>query len=421
MEEININETTLKNEQALLGLALQDKEIAIGIFKVVNENDFYYSKHKIIAKLIKKLTKTEIDLVQLLLEAQKQNVLLEIGGEVYIVELNETAINAKNWKFYAKQVKQQSLERKKQELSILIKNNPEKDLYVKELVKTQEEIDKLQIVQVDLRDWANSLRREIFTNKNIIHTGYNGIDQSAMAGGDLVVVAARPGVGKSILAANVLNNFLKQNKKCLVYTTEMTPEQYMLRQICIYANLWYFGFRNGYAQDQDKENLDEATTEFTDKYKDLLIYSPTLRPSSDDIKREIAEYEPEVVILDNLSSVKLTSKNTNKPDKIGEFLEEVKEVIVDKKLLCIVVCHINRTAEKEDGNNEPILSNLKDSSKIEELANKVIIMWPSEKSTLTEMAINWKYSKDRDGLGGFGLLMVNKNFLTMRDANDTKG
>ena len=103
--------------------------------------------------------------------------------------------------------------------------------------------------------------------------------------------------------------------------------------------------------------------------------------------------------------------------KIGEFLEEVKEIIVDKKLLCIIVCHINRTVEQE-GNSEPVLSNLKDSSKIEELANKVIIMWPSKESTVTEMAVNWKYSKDRDGLGGFGRFMINKNFLIMRDGNE---
>jgi replicative DNA helicase len=233
-----------------------------------------------------------------------------------------------------------------------------------------------------------------------------------MTGGDLVVVAARPGVGKSIFAANILNSFLEQGYKCLVYTTEMTPEQYMLRQVCIFRKLWYFGFRNGYATDEDKVHLDEATTDFTEKYKNLLVYSRIQRPSSADVQREIDEHKPNIVILDNLSSVKLTSKAQNKTEKIGEFLEEVKETIVDKKLLCILVCHINRTAEQE-GDGEPILSNLKDSSKIEELANKVIIMWPAEPTPI-EMVVNWKYSKDRDGLGGFGRFFINKNFLTMR-------
>lgn len=412
-------ESTQINEQALLGLAMNNPEIAHAIFSLVNPEDFYYDKHKKIAKIIKKLAGPQLDLLQIVLEAKKQNVLYEIGGEAYLADLGNTALNARNWKFYAKTVKQASLERDKQVLSVRIKENPNNEEYVKRLVKIQSQIDGLGVEQVDLRDWANNLRRDIFAKKTIIRTGYRGLDESAMTGGDLIVVAARPGVGKSIFTANVLNNFLKDGRRCLVYTTEMTPEQYMLRQICIYSRLWYFGFRNGYASDEEKEQLDEATTEFTDYYKNLLTYSPTLRPSSSDILREIEEYQPEIVILDNLSSVKLTSKANSKTEKIGEFLEELKEIVVDKKLLCIIVCHINRNVEQE-GNTEPILSNLKDSSKIEELANKVIIMWPSTDSTITEMAVNWKYSKDRDGLGGFGRFMINKNFLIMRDEDDNK-
>lgn len=407
-----------KNEQALLGLIMDNPEIAIATFSIVSPDDFYFESHKHIARIIKSIAGPGLDLLQIVLEAKRLDVLDKIGGEAYLAEIGVTAISAKNWRFYAKAVKQASLERDKQILSVHIKENPNNEEYVKRLVKIQSQIDGLGIEQVDLRDWANNLRRDIFAKKTIIRTGYKGLDESAMTGGDLIVVAARPGVGKSIFTANVLNNFLKDGRKCLVYTTEMTPEQYMLRQICIYGRLWYFGFRNGYASDEEKEQLDEATTEFTDYYKNLLTYSPTLRPSSSDILREIEEYQPEIVILDNLSSVKLTSKANSKTEKIGEFLEELKEIVVDKKLLCIIVCHINRNVEQE-GNTEPILSNLKDSSKIEELANKVIIMWPSTDSTITEMAVNWKYSKDRDGLGGFGRFMINKNFLIMRDENDT--
>ena len=412
------NQVILNNEQALLGLIMDNPEIAIATFSLVSPEDFYYDAHKKIARIVKKIAGPQLDLLQIVLEAKRNGDLESIGGEAYLANLCNIAFSAKNWRFYAKAVKQASLERKKQSLSIRIKENPNDEVYVKELVKVQSQIDGLSVEQIDLRDWANSLRKDIFAQKTIIHTGYKGLDDSAMTGGDLIVVAARPGVGKSIFTANILNNFLKQHRKCLVYTTEMTPEQYMLRQICIYARLWYFGYRNGFATDEEKEQLDEATTEFTQTYKDLLVYSPTLRPSSSDILREIEEYQPEIIILDNLSSVKLTSKASNKTEKIGEFLEELKEIVVDKKLLCIIVCHINRQAE-EDGNTEPILSNLKDSSKIEELANKVIIMWPSKESTVTEMAVNWKYSKDRDGLGGFGRFMINKNFLIMRDENDT--
>lgn len=408
---------TSKNEQALLGLIMDNPEIAIATFSIVSPEDFYYDAHKKIAQIIKKIAGPQLDILQMVLEAKKQGILEEIGGEAYLAQLNCIALNAKNWKFYAKAVKQASLERDKQKLSVRIKENPDNEGYVKQLVKIQSQIDGLGVQQIDLRDWANSLRKDIFADKTIIHTGYRGLDESAMAGGDMVIVAARPGVGKSIFTANVLNNFLQQGRRCLVYTTEMTPEQYMLRQICIYARLWYFGYRNGFASDEEKEQLDAATTEFVDNYKNILTYSPTLRPSSSDILREIEEYQPEIVILDNLSSVKLTAKSDKKTEKIGEFLEEVKEIIVDKKLLCIIVCHINRTVEQE-GNSEPVLSNLKDSSKIEELANKVIIMWPSKESTVTEMAVNWKYSKDRDGLGGFGRFMINKNFLIMRDGNE---
>lgn len=407
-----------KNEQVLLGTAMQSTEISKAIFQYLSPNDFYYSSHKTIADIIKYLSETQqVDLWQVCIEAKKRNVLWDIGGESYLAEMLETCVVATHWKHYAKLVKQASLERAKIKLSADIRNGENSEKTIKQLLTIQHKIDALDEAQIDLRDYANSLRKGIFEEKSLIRTGFAGIDSSAMTGGDMVVVAARPGVGKSIFAANVLNSFLKQGYKCLVYTTEMTPEQYMLRQICIYGKLWYFGYRNGFASDEEKEQLDVATTDFTQAYKDVLTYSQTLRPSSSDILREIEEYKPDIIVLDNLSSVKLTSKANNKTEKIGDFLEEVKEIIVDKKLLCIIVCHINRAAE-EDGNSEPVLSNLKDSSKIEELANKVIIMWPSKESTISEMAVNWKYSKDRDGLGGFGRFMINKNFLIMRDEGD---
>lgn len=406
-----------RNEQVLLGIIIQSTEISKAVFAYLSPADFYYTVHQRIADIVKTLSAIqEVDLWQVCIEAKKRNCLAEIGGETYLTELINNATIAAHWRHYAKLVKQASLERAKVKLSQQIKGEENSESTIKKLLAIQRQIDSLDDVRFDLRDYASALRKNIFEEKSLIRTGFKGLDDSAMTGGDLVVVAARPGVGKSIFAANVLNSFLDQGYKCLVYTTEMTPEQYMLRQVCIFRKLWYFGFRNGYATDEDKVHLDEATTDFTEKYKDLLIYSKIQRPSSSDVQREIDEYKPDIIVLDNLSSVKLTSKAQNKTEKIGEFLEEVKETIVDKKLLCILVCHINRTAE-QDGNDEPILSNLKDSSKIEELANKVIIMWPSE-STPIDMVVNWKYSKDRDGLGGFGRFFINKNFLTMRGPND---
>ena len=402
-----------RNEQVLLGIVLQSTEISKAVFAYLSPADFYYTVHQRIADIVKTLSAIqEVDIWQVSIEAKKRGIVEEIGGEAYLAELINYSTVAAHWRHYAKLVKQASLERVKIRLSENIKKEPENEKTIRQLVAVQRQIESLDDVQFDLRDYAHALRKSIFEEKSLIRTGFKGLDDSAMTGGDLVVVAARPGVGKSIFAANVLNSFLEQGYKCLVYTTEMTPEQYMLRQVCIFRKLWYFGFRNGYATDEDKVHLDEATTDFTEKYKNLLVYSRIQRPSSADVQREIDEYKPDIVILDNLSSVKLTSKAQNKTEKIGEFLEEVKETIVDKKLLCILVCHINRTAEQE-GDGEPILSNLKDSSKIEELANKVIIMWPAEPTPI-EMVVNWKYSKDRDGLGGFGRFFINKNFLTMR-------
>jgi replicative DNA helicase len=417
-------ETTLyavkRNEQVLLGIIIQSTEISKAVFAYLSPADFYYTIHQKIADIVKTLSAIqEVDMWQVCIEAKKRNCLAEIGGEAYLAKLISDSTIATHWRHYARLVKQASLERVKVKLSNNIKELENSEETIKKLVAVQRKIDSLDEVQFDLRDYANALRKNIFEEKSLIRTGFRGVDDSAMTGGDLVVVAARPGVGKSIFAANILNSFLDQGYKCLVYTTEMTPEQYMLRQVCIFRKLWYFGFRNGYATDDDKVRLDEATTGFTEKYKNLLIYSKTQRPSSADVKREIDEYKPDIIILDNLSSVKLTSKAQNKTEKIGEFLEEIKETIVDKKLLCILVCHINRTAEQENS-NEPVLSNLKDSSKIEELANKVIIMWPAE-STQTDMVINWKYSKDRDGLGGFGRFFINKNFLTMRGSDEKTG
>ena len=408
------------NEMCLLSFAISDEKTAKDIFANITPNDFYYPKHQKIANAIIDIQSKDgnVDIIQIALKLKDSKDLVEIGGEQYLSKILEYSIKAYNYKWYLKEIKTLSLERQKEEIANRIKQIEDNEEDINKLVKIQKQIDDIDYKRITLEDYSVSLENDVFKDREIIRTGFSGIDESSMAGGDLVVIAARPGVGKSILAANMLNRFLKDGLKCLVFTTEMTQEQYMLRQLSIYADLYFYGIRNGFASDEQKKAFMAANKSFTQRYKDLLFYSNNLRPSSSDIVQELEEIKPKVFILDNMSSIKLTSKMKNKTDMIGEYLEEIKECIVKNKILAIIICHINREADMTN-EKKPYLNNLKDSSKIEELANKVITLWPNDKIEVIPKRkyINWEYAKDRDGLGGYGVLGIDTETLYMASVN----
>lgn len=433
-----MNEDTIKiaeeNEKALLSFAITDNLLCEPIFNEIKPEDFYSYKNRIIAQTIINLMKANIpvDVIQIVLEMKRTNTLIECP-ESYLSSIMALSFKVSNWKWYLKEIKRLSLERFKEVVAKRIKQQEDSEDDIKLLARIQNDIDKLSVKEISLEDYSKSLKQELAEDRQLIRTGFMNIDKSAMAGGDWVVIAARPGVGKSILVGNMVNHFLKDGLKCLVYTTEMTQEQYLLRQVCMKYGLFFYGLRNGIADDEQKEEAIKAIDKYLTSYRDKLIYSTILRPTSDDVIREIETNKPNVVVIDNMSSVKLTSKMTNKADKIGEYMEEVKECVVKNKILGLIICHINREAEKGGGygnriqgglatyenpaNKEPNLYNLKDSGKIEELANKAILMWNDGEiiSNTNRCVINWKYAKDRDGVGGSGKLILDRDTLCMVD------
>lgn len=424
---------TEENEKALLSFAITDNSICKEIFNELEPENFYCYKHKIIAQAIKNIINrnTPVDVVQIVLELKKNNLIIECD-ETYLSKVIELSFKVSNWKWYLKEIKRLYLERFKEVVAKRIKQQEDSENDIKLLTKIQNEIDSLELKDVSLEDYCKTLKNELIKDRQIIRTGFLNLDKSAMSGGDWVVIAARPGVGKSILVGNMLNKFLSDGLKCLVYTTEMTQEQYLLRQVCMYYGLFFYGLRNGCADDEQRDEALKRIDDFLKKFDKRLIYSQILRPTSEDIIREIENNKPDVLIIDNMSSVKLTSRMANKADKIGEYMEEVKECIVKNKILAIIVCHINREADKGSINNknqqnyntyenvlnkEPNLYNLKDSGKIEELANKAILMWnEGEVDTgLNRATLCWKYAKDRDGIGGRGKFQLDRDTLKMGD------
>lgn len=432
MNEKNI-EITEENEKALLSFAITDNLLCVPIFNEVKPEDFYSYKNKIIAQTILNLMKSNIpiDVIQIVLEMKRTNTIIECP-EKYLSNVMALSFKVSNWKWYLKEVKRLSLERYKEIVAKRIKQQENSEDDIKLLTRIQNEIDRLSVKEITLEDYSKSLKQELAEDRQLIRTGFMNIDRSSMAGGDWVVIAARPGVGKSILVGNMVNHFLRDGLKCLVYTTEMTQEQYLLRQVCIQYGLFFYGLRNGIADEEQKAEALKCIDKYLGLYRERLIYSTILRPTSDDVIREIETNKPNVVIIDNMSSVKLTSKMPNKADKIGEYMEEVKECIVKNKILAIIICHINREGEKGGGfnkiqggqatyenlaNKEPNLYNLKDSGKIEELANKAILMW-NDGETIPDTnrcVISWKYAKDRDGVGGSGKFILDRDTLCMAD------
>lgn len=380
-------------EQSLLGAILIDPVSITQVADLLNSEDFYLEEHKQIYLAMQELfmANSEIDVVTLIDMLVTKGVYNKSGGEDYIRTLTDAVPDALNIKDYARIVKEKSVLRQLisacTEISEAAYSEQES---VTDIIDHAENLifniaqgrdtkgfrhikDVLGDVYAHLHDLNTNKEATQGTN-----TGFSALDRvlAGMGKSDLVLVGARPGMGKTSFALNIATNVAKQTKKAVcIFSLEMSADQLVNRVLSSEALVNSYSLRTGELAPADWENLARAAGELAGC--DILI-DDTSGLTVTAMKAKLRRVKNlGLVVIDYLGLMSGDKHTENRVQEVSEISRSLK--IMAKELMVPVVCcaQLSRGPESRT-DKKPMLSDLRDSGAIEQDADTVIFLYRSE-------------------------------------------
>ncbi len=380
-------------EQSLLGSILIDPASLNEVADLLHAEDFYLSEHKQIYLAMHELflANSEIDVVTLIDMLTVKGIYDKSGGEDYIRTLTEAVPDALNVKDYARIVKEKSVLRQliaacteisesaysEQESVTNILDHAENLIFN---IAQGRDTKNFRHIREVLGEVYGHLH-ELNTNKEATQgtqTGFSALDRvlAGMGKSDLVLVGARPGMGKTSFALNIATNVAKQTKKAVcIFSLEMSAEQLVNRVLSSEALVNSYSLRTGELKPEDWEHLAAASGELAGC--DILI-DDTSGMTVTAMKAKLRRVQNlGLVVIDYLGLMQGDGHKDNRVQEVSEISRSLK--IMAKELMVPVVCcaQLSRGPESRQG-NKPMLSDLRDSGAIEQDADTVIFLYRSE-------------------------------------------
>lgn len=397
MEDIGrIPPHSVESEQSILGSILLDKEAIITVTETIKPEDFYKEAHKIIYECMMKLNnKNEpIDLITLTEELKKQGHLEDIGGISYITSLSTIVPTTSNVKYYADIVKEKSVLRKLIRVSNDILNlgydssikvedileKAEKQIFDISQEKSSEDFQTINSVLMDTYDTIEKL----YTNKEDITgitTGFDDLNKktNGLQRTDLLLVAARPAMGKTAFSLNLVQNAaLKGDASVAVFSLEMSKEQLVQRMLSAQSHVELKKIKTGKLDENDWPRIIDAMSVLSNAniYIDDTpgIKIGELRSKCRKLK---IEKGLDLILIDYLQLMEGDGGNESRQQEISKISRSLK--IIAKELNCPVVAlsQLSRAPEQRS-DHRPMLSDLRESGAIEQDADIVMFLYRDE-------------------------------------------
>ena len=382
----------IEAEKAVLGSMMQSKDAVSDVIDKLKPDDFYLKEHQEIYKAFVEMFRRSIgiDLTTAYSQLKKMNTLELVGGMSYLGRLSSDAIVPSNARYYADTVLAKSNMRRLIDEADLIRKRAYAEEGTSDEILDFAEQRIFQIAQgsqarnyIDINtvlvENINYLR-ELEKNKGQlpgITTGFIDVDKTlgGLHKSDLIVLAARPGVGKTAFALNIAYNAAKAGHSVLIFSLEMSSTQLGQRLLSMASNVDSEHLKMGDLSMDEWEQISYAQDEF----EDLKI---TIDDASDVSMLEIknkcrrlkAEKGLDLVIIDYLQLMNLAGYGAdNHVQMISALTRNIK--ILAKELDCPIIL-LSQMSRKVDGRSsgKPLLSDLRDSGSIEQDADIVIFL-----------------------------------------------
>ncbi len=405
--EINTMPYNRDAEMALLGCLLIDNEIAAELVDKLSEDSFYIESHQHILRAMQRVfnSRKPVDLVTVSDELETAGTLEKAGGIVYLTDLTQITPSAANYKSYYEIVTRDSMNRKLIRASRKI---------IETSMKSGDEREALAFAEKSIYDISRQSERSLLLGMNdgdiineVIHkfemlqsdpdsfqgvpTGFKRLDKMThgLQPGALIVLAARPGMGKTSLAMNIVENAaLNAGKVCAVFSLEMPRSEIIQRLICAYANVSMAKALSGQLTAKEWKKLMLAG----DQLKKSKIYiddSSRVTPSEILSKCRRLRSTAGSVDMIMIDYIQLMSSGDSKLAGTDNRTQEVASITRDLKIMAkeLAVPVIALSQLRRIQSKEPTLSDLRESGAIEQDADIVMfINRPEAIATAEELA-----------------------------------
>lgn len=380
-------------EQSLLGSVLIDPESFNRIADMVSASDFYIAEHEQIFTAMHELyiTNNEIDIVTLVDMLVKKGIYDKSGGEDYIRTIGEVVPSALNVKDYAKIVKEKSVLRQlieacseisdsaygEQDEVTHIIDNAENKIFAIAQGRDTKNFVHVRDVLMQVYDRLHLLNTDKEATQGV-PTGFSGLDAvlAGMGKSDLILVGARPGMGKTSFALNIGTNVARQTgKKVCMFSLEMSAEQLVTRIVSSEAMIDSHKLRTGELAPEDWDSM-AHTAEWLSKC-DILI-DDTAGITATGMKAKLRRVDNlGLVIIDYLQLMQGDHRNDNRVQEVAEISRALK--LMAKELMVPIICcaQLSRGPESRT-DKKPMLSDLRDSGAIEQDADVVMFLYRDE-------------------------------------------
>ena len=385
---------SIEAEQALLGAIIVSPDAFDKIGGIITADDFYVAEHQhIYTALIKMYNQNKtidvVTLVNMLVEMGDRD---EAGGVQYITLLAESVPSATNVKDYAKIVKDKSTLRR----LIRVCDEINEDAYSETDVRTVIDSAEQKIFDISHNNDTKEFRhiRDVLQNvyrdlENLSETkgavtgaktGFSGLDKVLvqMGKGDLVIVGARPGMGKTSFALNIATNVAKATKKAVaIFSLEMSGEQLVTRIISSEAMVDSHTLRTGQLANEDWDNIADVISSLSGC--DIYI-DDTSAITTTEMKSKLRRLNNlGLVVIDYIGLMQTTSNSDNRAQQVGEISRNLKIMAKDFGIPIICCAQLNRGTESRPGQGKrPTLADLRDSGSIEQDADIVLFLYRDE-------------------------------------------
>jgi replicative DNA helicase len=388
----------LDMEEAVLGAVMLEKEAVITVLDILKPDSFYKEAHQKIFKAVVDLNTREhpVDLYTVTEELRANNLLEIVGGPVYLTQLTSKIVSAANADYHARIVAQKYIQRELIRVSSVIQTRSFDDteditelldFSENEIFQIAEGNIKREIAPINavIKDAIREIEAAGKREDALVGTpsGFTRLDRltSGWQKSELIIIAARPSMGKTAFALSMARNMaVDHGKYVAIFSCEMSSIQLVNRLIVAETDIPGDKIKNGRLNEEEWKQLDSRIKKLV-QAPIFIDDTPAISISElrGKCRRLMAQHKLDIVIVDYLQLMSGPENAGSREQEVSMISRSLKSIAKELNVPILALSQLNRSVEMRGGSKRPLLSDLRESGAIEQDADMVVFIHRQEK------------------------------------------
>lgn len=399
VDNVKVPPHSLEAEQSVLGGIMLDANVWDNVCDRIQADDFYYPSHRSIFQSMQALLNRDkpLDVITLVDWLREQSQLEEVNGETYLYELARNTPSVSNVVAYADIIRERSILRKLIEVATRIANRAyspegmdtvqildEAERQVFAIAETSPSISGPVNIKSVLTSTVDRIDQLYHSSDSVtgLPTGYTDLDQmtSGFQPADLIILAARPSMGKTSFAMNIAEHAaIKSQKPVLIFSLEMPAESLAMRMLSSLSRVDQHKIRTGKLEDDDWPRITSSIAMLS-KAPMFIDDTPGLSPAEMRARaRRIAKEHGEIglILVDYLQLMQMPGQSESRTLEVSEISRSLKSLAKELNTPVMALSQLNRSLEQRS-DKRPVMSDLRESGAIEQDADVITFIYRDE-------------------------------------------